>query len=150
MSVVFKPLYTAVQAITIVLDSLADGDVAASSPISNSSDLFLDALVQLSVKTNASGVDTAAGVIRVFVIASVDGGTTYPGAPNDELLPIGVFNANADATTFHSQPMSVAKAFNGIMPKEWKLVVKNDTGAALDATEGNHTKQYQGIQGQYA
>jgi len=150
MATVFKPKYIVAQLIVVLLKNLTDGSIATSVQISNTTDLYLDVLVQLSVKTG-SGVDTDNGVIRVFVIASVDGGVTYPDVSNDELIPIGVFNANVDTTTFKSPPMSVANAFGGKLPEKYKIVVKNDTGANLDnVDEAVHLKQYQGIQGQYS
>lgn len=132
------------QTITIILASLANGSKAVSNEINNLTNLFFDALLQLKIKTGASGVSSS-GVIRVFAIGSADGGTSYPGSPNNELKPIGIFNANANATTFISNLVSVANAFNGKLPEKWKIVVKNDTGSALDATEGDHSKFYQGV-----
>lgn len=134
--------------ITITLASLADGAKATSSEISNTSDLFLDVLVMIQVKTNASGVD-AAGVVYVYAIGSVDGGTTYPDSDNDNKQFIGVMTANANATTYKSNALSVANAFNGKLPEKWKIVVENQTGAALDSTEGNHAKESQGVLGQF-
>ena len=132
------------QAITIILASLADGAKATSNEISNTANLFMDVLIQLSIKTNATGV-SGTGVVRVYAIGSVDGGTSYPDSANNGMLPIGIITANVNATTFTSSPMSLAAAFNGKVPEKWKIVVEDDTGADLDGTELNHTKLYQGI-----
>lgn len=137
------------QSITITLASLADDAKVVSNEINNLSNLFFDALIQLKIKTGPSGV-SASGVIRVFAIGTSDGGTSYPGSPNNELLPIGIFNANANAITFISPIMSLANAFGGKLPEKWKIVIKNDSGSALDSTEGNHVKFYQGVLAQSA
>jgi len=136
------------QPITLLLANLADGDKVVSDEISNASDLFHDAFVQLKVKTGAAGVSTT-GVLYVYTVGSADGGVSYPDSENNEKRPIGIIKANANAATFVSELMSVAAAFNGKLPERWKLVVKNQTGAALDATEGDHSKFYQGVFGQY-
>ena len=134
--------------ITILLAGLANGSKATSEEISNAADLFHDALVQLKVKTGASGVSST-GVLYVFAIGSADGGASYPDSENDERKPIGIIKANADATTFISELMSVAAAFNGKLPERWKIVVKNETGAPLDGNEPDHIKFYQGVLVQY-
>lgn len=131
-------------AITIIFASLADGSRVVSSEIDFSALLYFGALLQLIIKTGASGVSSD-GVIRVYVIASADGGTSYPGTPNNQLLLLDIFNANVNGTTFISNLKDIALAFGGKLPKKVKLVVENATGAALDAAEGNHSKFYQGV-----
>jgi hypothetical protein len=135
---------TSNQSITITLASLADAAKAVSNEISNTANLFLDALVQFKIKTAAAGVSST-GVVYIYAVGSADGGTSYPDSVNQTKLLIGIMDANANATTFTSVPMSVAAAFNGKLPEKWKIVVENQTGAALDATEGNHAKFYQGV-----
>jgi hypothetical protein len=46
--------------------------------------------------------------------------------------------------------MSVAAAFGGVLPERWGIIVENKTGGALDSTEGNHAKLWQGVLGQSA
>lgn len=106
----------------------------------------------IKVKTGASGV-SATGYIDVYAIGTVDGGTTYTdgaGASDAGLTVVaarklGSFPAVANATTYTSQVMSVAQAFGGVLPAKWGIVVVNVSGAALDATEGNHAKLYQEV-----
>lgn len=152
-----KPLYgSSGQAVTVTLASLANASARASNAIDNTSNLYDDVLFQLYVKSGASGV-TATGVVNVYAAGSTDGGTTYAeGAtgsdaaitltspPNVKL--IGQINVVANATTYKSEPFSVAAAFNGILPQKFVIIVENQSGGALDSTEGNHTKQYQGVQ----
>ncbi len=142
------------QAITCTLASLANNGQRQSTAIDNSSNDFLDALVVLKIKTAASAVSTT-GVVNVYAYGTSDGGTNYTdGAtgtdgsitltspPNMRL--IGVLNCVAVSTTYTGGPFSVAAAFGGTLPDHWGIVVENKTGAALDSTEGNHLKIYQG------
>jgi len=143
------------QAITCSMASVADGSARASTAVDNTTNLFLDALVQVTAKTGASGV-SATGYINVFAYATSDGGTKYTdgvtgtdaaftvGAQTNLAL-LGTIGVAANATSYTSSPMSVAAAFGGVLPDHWGIVIHNNTGAALDATEGNHKKVYQGI-----
>lgn len=146
---------TSNQSITDTLASLGNGSARASTVIDNTSNLFLDALVQLKVKTGASGTATT-GYVNVYAYATANGGTTYSdGATGSDAaitltvppnaVLIGSFNCVANATTYTSPPMSVASAFNGLLPDHWGIIVENKTGGALDSTEGNHAKFYQGV-----
>lgn len=152
------------QAITCQLapsgTGLANNGARASTAIDNTTNLFADALVSVQVKTGGSGVSST-GTVNVYAYGTSDGGTTYTdGAtgsdaaitltspPNARL--IGVINCVANATTYKGGPFSVAAAFGGSLPDHWGIVIENKTGAALDTTEGNHLKTYQGVQSQYS
>jgi len=142
-------------AITITVASLANNSARQSTVIDNSTNVYLDALVQLKIKTNASGTATT-GYVNIYAFGTVDGGTTYTenaGAtdaaitltsPPNAVL-IGRINCVANATTYYSIPMSVAAAFGGVLPEKWGIIVENKTGAALDSTAGNHAVKYQGV-----
>jgi hypothetical protein len=149
------------QAITCLLapsgTGLANNGARQSAAIDNSSDKFLDALVFLKIKSGTSV--SATGVVNVYAYGSADGGTTYSdnasgsdgtitltNPPNMRL--IGQINVVADATTYRGGPFSVAAAFGGVLPDHWGIVIENKTGAALDTTEGNHAKFYQGLAAQ--
>jgi hypothetical protein len=148
---------TSNQAITCALASLANNGARSGAAIDNTTNLFLDALVQVKVKSGASSV-AATGYVNVYAYATADGGTSYPeGAGTDvgvtltsptNLRLIGSMNVVANATTYISEPMSVAAAFGNVLPDHWGIVIENKTGAALDSTEGNHAKFYQGAYGQ--
>jgi hypothetical protein len=147
------------QAITITLASLGSTSQRQSTAIDNTSNTFIDALVFLIIKTGASGT-TSTGFLNVYAFGTADGGTNYSdnaGAsdaaitltapPNMRL--IGSINAVANATTYKAGPFSVAAAFGGTLPDHWGIVVDNETGHALDATSGNFSVFYQGVEGQY-
>lgn len=137
---------------------LVNNGARESTVIDNSSNLFLDALVFLKIKSGASGT-TSTGVVNVYAYATADGGTSYSDTctgsdasvtltvpPNLRL--IGTINVVATATTYKSGPFSVAAAFGGVLPEKWGIVIENKSGGALDTTEGNHAKFYQGVYAQ--
>lgn len=151
---------TSNQAITITLASLAN-DVTGprtgrqSTEIDNTTNKFIDALVFLKVLT-ASAATSATGHVDVYAYGTADGGTTRTetaGAtdaaitltdpPNARL--IGVCNTVANSITYNCGPFRVSIAFGGILPDKWGIIVINESGAALNATEANHGKWYQGV-----
>lgn len=145
---------TSNQSISITLASLANAGARSGLAVDNTTDLFLDALVQIKIKSGASSV-LSSGYVEVYAYATADGGTTYPeGAGTDvgvtltippNIRTIGRLNVVANATTYKSSPMSVAAAFGGILPDHWGIIIENQTGAALDSTGGNHAALYQGV-----
>jgi hypothetical protein len=141
------------QAITCTLTSLASNGQRQSTAIDNTSNLFLDALVFLKIKSNAAGVSTT-GFINVYAYGTSDGGTNYSdgasgtdGAitltapPNMRL--IGVINVVANAVSYSGGPFSIAQAFGGILPDHWGIVVENKSGAAFDGSIAS--AWYQGV-----
>jgi len=152
-----KTKYAGAADITITLASLADAAKRQSAAVDNSSNLYLDAHVQLKVKTGG----TASGDKAVYVYAygAVDSsGLGYSGGAsgsdaafsgtlaNTKL--IGVISAPASGTAYESDVMSVAAGFGGSLPSKWGVIVENKTGSALDSTEANHIKKYAGITAQ--
>lgn len=144
------------QAITITLAGLGNGSSRESTAVDNSSNLYLDVLVELKIKTGGSGTSTA-GYLNVYAYGTANGGTNYtdgatgsdaaftPTSPTNLKL-IGVINAVANATTYIGGPFSLAAAFGGVLPDHWGIVVQNNTGGTLDSTGGNFSVFYQGIQ----
>jgi hypothetical protein len=150
-----KIAYDSDAAFTCTLASLTTGSARQSTAIDNSSNLYLDALVQLRIKTGGSGT-SASGYVAVYAYASADGGTTYTenaGASDaaitltvpTNLVLLGVINCVANSVTYKGPVWSVAAAFGGTMPKKWGIVVENQTGGTLSATEGDHLKLYEGV-----
>lgn len=154
MASTFETLYgSSGQSITCTITSLANAGQRQSTVIDNSTNLYLDALVQVKIKTNAAGTSST-GTVNVYAYGSVDGGTTYgdtvtgtdgsvtlTSPPNLRL--VGVINAVANATTYVSPLMSIASAFGGTLPQKWGICVENKTGATLDASVGSAI--FQGI-----
>lgn len=157
MSTVKNVYGTSNQSITCTITSLANNGQRSSAAIDNTTNLFLDALVVVKVKTSASALTTP--VVNVYAYGTADGGTTYGGGeanmgtdagvtltspPNIRL--IGVINCPAISTTYVLNVSSVAAAFGGTLPDHWGIVVENKTGQTLDASVGS--AWYQGIQAQ--
>lgn len=149
-----KTLYgTAGQTVTITATGITNGSSKQSDAIDNSTDVFLDALVHVTIKAGSSGT-AAGGVVNVYAAGTVDGGTKYSGGASGtagsytpvsptQLRLIGQVNVVADSATYEGGPFSVAGAFGGILPQKWVIVLENVSGATLDASVG--AVKYQGI-----
>lgn len=161
MAVDFKAKYgTANQTITITLASLASGSARGSTAITNATNLFLDAHVQLKIKTGAAST-SATGYVRVLVYGSVDGGTVFSGATGTDaaitLIPSNLrspfsevdrIQVAANATTYYSRTISIAEAFGGQLPERWGIIVDSVAGGTLDTSGSNFTATYQGVYAQ--
>lgn len=144
-----KVAYAAAATITCTLASITSGQGRRSATISNSTNLYDDALVHVTV---TCGTVTAPGSIAVYAYASGDDGTTfetggstdaaYNTLRGDEKLLGIIAGVTSTAVT---GVFSVAKAFGGVMPRNWGIIVYNTNCGTLSATEGNHIKAYQGI-----
>jgi len=156
MSTVKSSYGTSNQAITCTITSLANNGQRGSTAIDNTSNLFLDALVQVKVKS-AGSATSATGTVNIYAYGTADGGSNYSdgvsGTDSSATLTsppnvriIGVINVVANSTTYIGGPFSVASAFGGILPDHWGIVVENKTAATLDASIGN--SWYQGVYAQ--
>lgn len=147
---------TSGQAFTITLNSLASSATAArqSTQISNATPLSLDALVfvVLEIQTGTIANDRCA---YVYAYGTTDDGTTQTenaGASDAAItlydptnLPlIGVVQMPSQSSVYRAGPFSVARAFGGILPARWGIVVRNYCGITLRST-GN-SAQYQLIE----
>jgi len=126
--------------ITITLASLADGAIATSSTIDNSTDKFITADIQVKVRTG-TGTDSGGG-LTLFFLRSVDGGTTFDSTTNDTAEVLAGYNVNADSTDFR---FSAETTRLGALPSHWRIAIKNDSGAALDSTGSNHSVEFSGM-----
>jgi hypothetical protein len=139
-------------AITMSLQGLASGSWWQSNFVDNSSNLYVDAFVQLKAKTGA----TAAGSVDLWAYASMDAGTSYSdgatgadgtftptATPN--IVHVGTLNTPSATTSYISAHLSIALAFGGTVPQRWGIAAKNTNGGSLDATGTNFVLQYQGF-----
>ena len=145
---VTRPTYAAAAAITITLINLANSATAAraSTAVDNSTTLYDDAFVSLTVKP-LTGTPAAGAAVYVYLYALSDGGNytdaatgtdgafTLLSPPNVVLARVIPITVSA-ATTF-SSPFSVALCFGGTMPQRWGLIVLNSSGFAFDAAVGS-------------
>lgn len=150
---------TSNQAITITLNALADDGSRASTAVDNTSNLFLDALVQVKVNVTA-GAPAGDKNCLVYAFGTADGGTTYSGGATgtdaayggvagqliDNCVPLGIVSLDAASEVFESDVFSIASAFGGVMPDHWGIIVMNQSGQALAAAD--NSAFYQGVLGQ--
>lgn len=142
-----KEKFVAAAALTITLNSLASSNTVGreSTAIDNSTNLYVDALVEVLVTTANStmGSDKA---VYVFAYASLDGTTYSGGATGSDaghtrqdptvLAYLGSIQTPTQNIAYRSKPFSVAQVFGGILPPKWGIVVFNFTNQAL-AGSGN-------------
>jgi len=156
---VSKPIYGSNnQSITATtLKTLGNAAACSSLAVDNTSNLFLDALVSVTIKTSASALSAGAN-IAIYAAGTTDGGTTYGGgeanmgtdagvtltSPNNIVL-IGIINAPSTSAVYTKSAMSVAQAFGGILPDHWCLVFVNNTGQTLVDPTSKYVN-YQGLQ----
>ncbi len=147
-----KSKYGAATAITITAGTLASSNTAgqSSTAIDNTTDLFIDALVEVAPTLSATAPANDKNVY-VYAYGSVDG-TNYTDAISGtdaaytfrvptHLRLIGVIPTAAASAAYRSMPMSVAAAFGGVLPPKWGIVIKNYTGSAFTA----FSAQYRGV-----
>jgi len=128
----FKPQYSSKTAITISLNSLANGSVATSNAIDNSSNLYQDYLIEVVI----SGTAAANAFLEVRLLPSEDNtnfGTWESG------IPLGTIDLSVNPQTAYFSLLNAL--FQA--PKYFKIAVKNNTGNAL-ASSGN-SASYQGV-----
>ncbi len=148
--------YATPVALTHTPASLGDGSFDGSLAVDNGTNLYLDALVGGFLTTGTS--PTSGEAILIYLYGTWDNGTTYtagmdgtdgdaPDAGEEDNLVL-IKTIVVDGTSDHRYewgPVSVASAFGGIIPEEWGIVLKNDSGVTLNATAGNHETKYTGI-----
>ena len=158
MSNVKELFGTSNQAITCTITSLGNTAARQSTAIDNSANLWLDALVFVTVKTSSSALATVP-YVNVYAYGTADGGSNYTeGATGTDgsitlvsptnLKLIGTISCPSTSTTYKAGPFSVAAAFGGILPEKWGIVIENQTGQSLDASVGSAI--YQGVANQIA
>lgn len=126
-----KPTYGSPTALTVTLNSLANGASATSSTVTNTTDRHSDATVEVIVASAASGT-SATGYVEVFVKGSIDG-TDFASDTADR--KIGTIGVVANSTTYKGV-FPVAPALGGMLTPYWQVRVRNASGAAL-AASGN-------------
>lgn len=152
-----KLAYGTSTSFTLTLASLASSATAAreSTAIDNSSDLFIDALVQVKVALQ-TGTPANDKAVYLYVYGSEDGSTYTDNATGSDaaitlrtptcLQIVGIIPCpDSGGLTYESQPFSVAGAFGGYLPRKWGIVVRNYTGVTLSATGGDHSAKWTGV-----
>src|SRR5262245_61602598 len=150
-----KWAYATSTAITCGVASLADSAARQSTAVDNTSNLYLDAIVQGKFKLQ-TGTPSNQKLIYIFVYGSEDGtnytdnATGTDGAitlrvPTNMKLGDIIQCPDSGALSYISNPFSVASCFGGVMPRKWGVAVANYTGITFDTTAGNHYVTYTGL-----
>jgi len=150
--------YASSQTVTLpsALNSLATGSSVQSDVVTTgTSNNTTDTLVHVEISIGAITA-SASTYISIYAFGSEDG-TAYPGgasttevlgggngsvtlsANGNNLKFLGTIQAHTASIVIKSEPMSIAAAFGGIMPRKWGLVIQNNTGANL-ASSGHAAK----------
>lgn len=152
-----KVAYGTSTGITCTLASLAStpGTAREGTAVDNTSNKFQDAMVYLAARL-VTGTPGSDKVINIWAYGSEDA-TNYTDnatgtdaavtlrAPNNFRL-IGIIGTpDSGGLTYKSNPMPVASAFGGILPRKWGIVVENRTNLAFETGEGNQIKTYTGV-----
>lgn len=155
--------YTGPTTITIAPASLGSSASflagVESTEIDNTTNLFVDALVQGFITTGTT--PTTAKSIRIYfwgshtsiattargVLDGLSSAETLGSAEQRDgfLVRAKSIRVNATSNTkYEFGPISVADVL-GEMPQFWGVFVTHDTAVALHATAGNHEMKYTGI-----
>jgi len=135
--------------------SISNGAMIQSSAVSNTSNLFVDALVRGHFATPNVGFLTQGQVIY-YAWGSIDSTirsgnavgspgayTNFFGKKNLKLLGI-VSIDSTPVQLYEFGPWSMASVFGGWLPSSWGIVMENLIGTSL-ATNNNFGIGYQGV-----
>lgn len=153
-----KIAYSTNTTITCTIASLGSSATAGRScvAVDNSTNLYMDAILTIAVKTSASGLANdkscyvyiyGSGADGVFNGSSAEAqGTDIAvtlDSPTNMKGPFIIY-CPASSVTYRGV-LSIASVFGGAMPYKWGFVLQNYTGQSLDSTAGNHLAEYTGI-----
>lgn len=125
---------------TTALNSLASATFVSAGTITHNTNQPLDVLIEV---TATPGTVSGNKQLLVYAKASLDGsnqssgpetGTVVTDEPN--LYFVGALPLNTNAVT-QSKIFSLAAAFGGVLPYASEIVLRNDSGAALNASGGS-------------
>lgn len=157
--------YTGPTTITFSTASIATSATfvagAESTQIDNTTNLFVDALVEgletvgttptanTQIQVYVWGSHTSLATTARDVLDGTDSVETLTSAGiRDSFMKMAAV-AVVDATTsdrgYPLGPFSVAALFGGTMPQFWGLFLTHNTGVNLNAIAGNHVWKYTGV-----
>lgn len=147
------------QSITITLNGLANDAKRESSLVDNSTNCFLDAMIQVKIATNTSADSTGDKSVYVYAYGTADDGASCSGNASgsdaafgtdpqqlNNCRLIGVIHAPTQNLIYESDLMSVGAAFGGLLPQRWGIIVHNKTGQTLKTSDCSAV--YQGLYAQ--
>ena len=144
-----KIAYASSTSITITAGSLAAGSARESAAIDNTSNLYLNAFVMVQA-TLSAGSPSADKLVHIFAAGSEDGSSWTDNATGSDagltlrsptnLVPIGYISTpDSGALLYKSHPLYVGRAFGGLLPRKWSIVVYNNTGLNFSAFTATYT-----------
>ena len=149
--------YAASQQLGITLTSLATSATAGrqSTAVDNTTNPFMDVILQVRFRLLA-GTPVTDQSVYVYVWGSEDGtnftdgmssvdAALTPRVPTNMTLLQTISAATAGGLQYQGNPISVALAFGGLLPRKWGVYVRNYTGFAFTATAGENVVSYTGI-----
>lgn len=122
---------------TSALNSLASATYVSAGTLTFATNDPLDCFIEVTV---TPGTVSSNKQVVVFAQQSLDGtnfetgptsGTTTTDEPN--LTFIGVVPCNTNSTA-QTRILALAGAFGGVLPHSAKIIIKNETGAALNSS----------------
>jgi len=125
---------------TSALNSLAAGTYVSAGTITHNTNQPIDVMVEV---TATPGSVAGNKQLLVYAKASLDGsiqttgpeaGTTVTDEPN--LYFVGALPLNTSSTT-QTRIFSLAAAYGGVLPYASEIILRNDSGAALNASGGS-------------
>ena len=132
--------YGAATTVTVTsITTLANSGAGTSGTVDNTTDLFLDALVEFICTPAAA--PSATGYVEIYVKGSIDN-TDFDDDSNHKW--VASLAMGSTATTARKRVFSVASAFGGAMPPFWQVYVRNSSGAAFTSA----SLSYRGMKAQ--
>lgn len=125
---------------TSALNSLASATFVSAGTLTHNTNQPIDVLLEV---TATPGTVSGNKQLLVYAKASLDGsnqttgpetGTAVTDEPN--LYYVGTLPLNTNSTT-QTRIFSLAAAYGGLLPYASEIVVRNDSGAALNASGGS-------------
>lgn len=140
MATVKQVVGTRTSLTTSALNSLASATFVSAGTITHNTNQPLDVLIEV---TATPGTVSGNKQLLVYAKASLDGtnqttgpetGTTVTDEPN--LYFVGALPLNTSSTT-QTRAFALAAAYGGVLPYASEIVLRNDSGAALNASGGS-------------
>lgn len=125
---------------TSALNSLASATFVSAGTITHNTNQPIDVMIEV---TATPGTVSGNKQLLVYAKASLDGtnqttgpetGTTVTDEPN--LYFVGALPLNTSSTT-QTRVFALAAAYGGVLPYASEIVLRNDSGAALNASGGS-------------
>ena len=132
---------------TITLASLASGSARQSTMITNTTPGYPGAIIYLKISSGGSA-PTAGAVYEVYLLRSDETPSISDDAAGTSDAAITIENAIlldtivVTATTNKAFYKTIDTIAAGMLGPKWGIAIKNSSGQALHATEGNHLYEY--------